>query len=770
MRNIKKVMLIAAFLLLSLGLYSKQLNHSGLFIIPQPLEVQIYKGYFVLDQKVVIRLGGKRWQGSAEFLKKQLQEKYGLECSLVYKRGGEKSLSLSSGRALYLTLDKTLAEEEYGIRVTPDKTILSASTERGMFYAMQTFFQLLPPVVESSGNSKRVFSIPALKIADKPRFAYRGVMLDVCRHYFTVEEIKKQIAVMGLFKLNKLHLHLSDNQGWRIAIDQYPQLVEQSSIGETYNNALYGPYYYTADDIKELVAFAEKHYVEIIPEIEFPGHSLSALVAFPNLSCTGGPFRSEQLFGYEENVFCVGNESTFDFMKAVLRTVAKLFPSQYIHIGGDECPKGRWQKCAKCQSAIRRLGLKDDAQFSKEERLQSYAITRMNRFITDSLNKKMIGWDEILEGGLPSNAVVMNWRDERWAEIAANGGCDVVMAPMRKGLYMCDAQGKNEVEPPASGLFSYLKDVYAFDPMPKGVGRQNQKHVLGAQVCLWTEWTSNVDKLEYMLYPRGIALAEVVWSFPENKDWTNFLERLDVAQSYLDEMGVGYHIPIPEGVLTTNKVLVGDSTVLKFENSRSMPMVYTLDGTSPSVESPLVCGPLWVREEGVLNIATKNSKGKLSPIRSIRIEKQRNHPAVKRPYSKEVRLRLANGLFRNEKEYDLAAFFKDTVICSLSEYNKTRFDFRKPSLAIFEGDVLVDESGISTFQTNADELWIDGVRLIYNPISSRFYAQKTEMALEKGVHIFKLVFSNRLKEGFASSWYDIDFHYKLPSGRLVVWR
>lgn len=454
-------------------------------------------------------------------------------------------------------------------------------------------------------------------------------------------------------------------------------------------------------------------------------------------------------------------------MEDILTEIAELFPSRYLHIGGDECAKTHWKSCHRCQALAKKLNLKPMAEHSVEEQLQSYAIKRMEHFISGTLGKRMIGWEEILEGGLPEGATVMSWKGTESGLKAAGTGHDVIMASMSDGLYLCDAQGTNEVEPAASGNYSYLKNVYEFEPVPKDLPLDKKKYVIGTQACMWSEWTSSANLLEYMMYPRVVALAETAWSIPEKKNWNDFLRRLENIQVRLDLKGFNYHIPMPEGELTTNKVFTGDSVVLEFENSRSLPMVYTLDGTPPDLNSLSLPEKLVLRGSCILKVATKTAGGKLSPIRTISVEKKKAILALEKEYSEKIRLRLADGLFKDDREYVKAEFRKDTLIGSLSEYNKDKFDFKNPSLAVYSGEIEVPETGIYTFQSNVDELWIAEKRLIYNPTSSRNYAQKTQIALEKGVQPFKLVFSNRLKEGFASCWYTIDFQYQLPSGEWV---
>lgn len=731
----------------------------GINIIPAPYSLEKKTGKFEIGSSAGIFCANEEWKEAVTSFTAKVSNVYGTNFIAEKKKEVADFLFLE---------DVSLAEEEYTIRVSEKQVVVKASTTKGVFYAVQTLLQLLPAEIEGEGRIADNFSLPLVDIHDKPMLQYRGVMIDVNRHFFSVEELKKQIRVMAMLKLNYLHLHLTDNHGWRLQIERYPELVETAAVAETYNGKKYGPYYYTKKEMREIIDFAGKYHIEVVPEIEFPGHCISVLASHPELSCFGQKFESEQVFNYSEAVFCIGNEQVFTVMQNILKEVAELFPCKYLHIGGDECAKTYWKKCPKCQSLAKQLQLVATEEYTVEEQLQNYAIRRMGQFIADSLGKQMIGWDEIIQGGVPQNATVMSWRGLQGGITAAGKGCDVIMAPMPEGLYLCDYQGAIEVEPAASGLFAYLKDVYDYNPVPESLPVDKRKHIVGVQCCAWSEWTSGVENLERVLYPRVIALAETAWTLPEHKRWESFLKRLDNMQVRLDMRGVNYHIPNPEGVLTTNKIMTGDSVTLHFTNSRNLPMVYTLDGTEPSASSLVMPDTLTLYNPATLKIAVLLADGKTGKTRVVTVEKLKPCKALDKECDTKVRLRIADGLFCTEDDYPSARFHKDTVITSLSAYNKDKFDFKKPGLAEYTGEFSVPSTGVYTFSSNADELWIAGKRLVYNPTSSRFYAQKTEVYLEKGVHPYKLLFSNRLKEGFASSWYSIDFKYTGPGGETVV--
>lgn len=727
--------------------------NEGLHVIPQPKEMKLQSGEFTLKRGTSI--------GSTRPAEKYLCDS--LAARIKGSSGARVRLADQGESAdILLQYDDTMRSDAYRIRIFPDSVRITASSDAGMYYAVQSFLQLFPAEIESrQGSHPKEYRLPCVEVYDYPSLKYRGVLIDVCRHFFSVEEIKKQIRIMGMLKLNKLHLHLTDNQAWRIEIRKYPELIQNSAVAETYNGSKYGPFYYTQEDLKEIIAYAAQHQVEVIPEIEFPGHSLSALVAFPELSCSGGPFVSEQVFGFEENVFCVGNEKVYGFMQNVLSEVVELFPSEYIHIGGDECSKKHWDQCPKCQAKARELGLVPTPEHSVGEQLQSYAIERIQRFVSTELGKKMIGWHEVLEGGIDKQVTIMSWRDPNIGLAAAQAGYHVILAPMPAGFYLCDYQGGIEVEPAASGERAYLRDLYTYRPIPEGLPDEARRRIDGLEACAWSEWCPDVEHLETLLYPRLVALAENAWCDEGQKNWTDFLRRLDNMQVRLLYNGVRFHIPMPEGIPTQNVVFRDDSVVLELTNSRGMPMVYTLDGSEPTVQSDSLPARLVLRQSGVLKVATVASGFILGPTRTIEIERQEKPIAACRTdCPRQIRLQIADGVFASEQDYARAVFRTDTMISALQDYDQTRFDFRNPSLAVYSGYLEVPQTRIYTFESNSDELWVAGRRLVYNPTSSRFRAQKRQIYLEQGVHPFKLVFSNRLKEGFASCWYDFGYSYQ----------
>ena len=445
-----------------------------------------------------------------------------------------------------------LGAEGYELTVTPESVLIRAPAPAGLFYGVETLLQLLPPEVLASTRAAGVaWEAPCVQIHDQPRFPWRGLMLDVSRHFFTTHEVEQVLDAMALHKLNTLHWHLVDDQGWRIQIKRYPRLTEVGAWRKGINfgmdpkaSTAYGPDgryggYYTPADIREVVRYAAARHITIVPEIEMPGHSSAALAAYPEYSCTGGPFSTDHDGGIYPGVYCAGNDETFEFLQNVLTEVFALFPGKYIHVGGDEVPTTTWKECPKCQARKKAENLTSDRQ------LESYFIQRMEKFI-NAHGKTLVGWSEIREGGLAQNAVVMDWIGG--ASESATAGHDVVMTP-QKYCYLDHYQSKDHVkEPKAIGGFLPLREVYAFEPVPANLPAQFQSHILGPQGNLWAEYIPNIKHAEYMIFPREAAMAEVGWSSKDSRNFDDFLRRLETDQHRLDQMGVNYrHNPTDTG-------------------------------------------------------------------------------------------------------------------------------------------------------------------------------------------------------------------------------
>jgi hexosaminidase len=518
---------------------SAQNSETILPLIPQPDYVQTAPGTFSISDSTI--MVASETSPEALYLKEYLKKNYNINLTIAphyppFRDFIVLLLSVPDGGEY----DK----ESYQLKITKKGVTINAHDFSGLFYGIQTLIQLLP--VNGTGS----LSVPCVQVYDSPRYKWRGMHLDCSRHFFTKEEVKKYIDYMALYKFNTFHWHLTDDQGWRIEIKKYPLLTQIGSqrketiIGKPvdakgkplknikYDGKAYGGFY-SQEDVKEIIAYATQRHITIVPEIEMPGHSLAALAAYPQFSCIGGHFETATTWGVFDDVYCAGNDSTFDFMENILSEVCDLFPGQYIHIGGDECPKARWEKCPKCQKRMKDENLKD------EMALQSYFITRIEKFV-NSKGKQIIGWDEILEGGLAPNAAVMSWRGTDGGIAAARQKHNVVMTP-GKPCYFEHYQSKDkDKEPLAIGGYNPLDSVYNYEPTPKMLASDEKERIMGAQGNVWTEYIPDFSHVEYMSVPRMCALAETLWTKPEHKDYKNFILRLKAHSKLLDRMNVNY--------------------------------------------------------------------------------------------------------------------------------------------------------------------------------------------------------------------------------------
>jgi len=510
-------------------------------IIPVPEKVKLGQGVFEITPDTEILVSADAAE-SGKILQALLRPATGFQLPVTETSSGQ---AQTKSILLNLKPDKSLGSEGYSLKVSPKSIHLTASANASLFYGIQTLRQLLPPEIESKRPvAEGKWTIPSVRITDRPRFPWRGMHLDVGRHLFPVAFIKKYIDLLAMHKMNIFHLHLTEDQGWRIEIKKYPRLTEVGSKrGATpilsNRKKLDGkPYggYYTQEELREIVAYAKARFITVVPEIEMPGHSIGALAAYPELGCTGGPYEVRQYWGVETDVYCAGNEKVYGFLEDVLTEVFDIFPSGFIHIGGDECPKARWEECDKCQAMIEKNGLKD------EHELQSYFITRIEKFINKH-NRRLIGWDEILEGGLAPNAAVMSWRGTKGGIAAASTGHDVVMSPTSHCYFDYYQSKDTEAEPPAIGGFLPLEKVYSFNPIPDTLTPDQAKHILGAQGNVWTEYIPSAEQAEYMAFPRASALAEVVWSPFEHQDYDDFIGRLERLLKRLTILEVNFRDP-----------------------------------------------------------------------------------------------------------------------------------------------------------------------------------------------------------------------------------
>ena len=564
---------------------NKQVN-----IIPEPLVTESADGYFTLQQVNTIYLDSSSHnvQKIAQYLIGRLSKPTGLDFAIEYNFDGDSGFFLK----LDNTLD-SLGQEGYVLKVERDKVLITAFKANGLFYGVQSLLQLFPPEVEANTIQKSDWAIPALKIVDKPRFAYRGMHLDVSRHFFPKQDVKKYIDLLAMNKINKFHWHLTDDQGWRIKIEKYPKLTEIGAwrvertemwhdrpFAREGEKATYGGFY-TQEDIKEIIAYASDRFIEVIPEIDMPGHMVAVLASYPQYACDNETYRVIP-GGYwpPKDILCVGNDSSLLFIKDVLSEVMELFPSQYVHIGGDEAVKTKWETCDKCQRRIAEHNLKN------ENELQSWFIAEIEKFVL-AHNKRIIGWDEILEGGLAPEATVMSWRGTEGGIEAAKMHHDVIMTPYSH-LYLDYAQDNPDTEPIAMhDNLTTLERVYSYEPMPAELTKEEQKYILGAQANVWTEFMDNYKHVEYMASSRMCALAEIVWTVPENKEYNNFRRKMKDRWKRFDEMGVKYSkgSSIVDIRLETEDKVDDSERVRLATDYNNASIYYTLDGSDPTQNS-----------------------------------------------------------------------------------------------------------------------------------------------------------------------------------------
>ncbi len=676
-------------------------------IIPNPVSVEKQEGYFEVKKNTVV-VADENVSKVVDYLVAKMAVPMGNKLSVVSEA--------PKGNFIALQIDNSIKEKEgYTLNADADKVLIKASTNQGLFYGVQTLLQLLPAEVESPKQIKNVdWTVPSVSIVDSPRFPYRGMHLDVCRHFVPIANIKKHLDMMAMLKLNKFHWHLTEDQGWRIEIKAFPKLTEIGSKRIEGDGSEHKGFY-TQEEVKEIVKYAADRMIEVIPEIELPGHSLAALTAYPEYSCTRGPFKVRNIWGVEPDVYCAGKEETFEFLNKIIDEVVTLFPSQYFHIGGDECPKDRWKKCKLCQKRIRKEKLKN------EHELQSYFVQRVEKMLLKH-GKKMIGWDEILEGGLAETAIVMSWRGEKGGIEAAEQHHNVIMTP-GNWCYLDHYQGDSKVEPYVGiGGYTTLAESYSYEPVPKELSGNKAKYVLGTQGNVWSEYLYTPEILEYRVYPRIIALAEVNWTAKDSKNFEDFTQRLDNIHERMDLLQINYHIPMPEGM--PEKVAFIDEATIDLHTTRPIKMVYTTDGKKPTASSQEYKKPLKFKENTTLKVASVLPTGKMSPVRTITIEKQSYTPA------KEVVTKHKGLEKKGETE--------------------------------FAGYISVSENGVYEFQTDVEKLYIDGKLLINNTGEvKRFSKHNASVALAKGKHAVKIIYNEKeIKGGWPTKWTGLKVQFR----------
>lgn len=706
-------------------------------IIPMPQEIVTAQGNpFILKSgvKILYPEGNEKMQRNAQFLADYLKTATGKDFAIEAGTEGKNAIILALGA-------EAENPESYQLKVAGDGITITGPTEAGVFYGIQSLRKSIPAAVNVD------IALPAVEIKDAPRFAYRGAHFDVGRHFFTVDEVKTYIDMLALHNMNRLHWHLTEDQGWRLEIKKYPKLTEVGSIRKEtvigrnsgkYDGKPYGGFY-TQEQAKDIVAYAAERYITVVPEIDLPGHMQAALTAYPELGCTGGPYEVWTQWGVSDNVLCAGKDKTLEFIDDVLTEVMEIFPSQYIHVGGDECPKSKWEKCPNCQARIRALGLKSDKAHTKEERLQSFVINHAEKFLNDH-GRRIIGWDEILEGGLAPNATVMSWRGEAGGIEAAKQKHDVIMTP-NTYLYFDYYQTKDvDDEPLGIGGYVPIDKVYNYEPMPASLTPEEKQYIKGVQANLWTEYIPTFSHAQYMVLPRWAALSEVQWSNPEKKDYANFLARLPQLIKWYDAEGYNYakHVfnvtadfePNPaDGTL--------DITLSTIDNA---PIHYTLDGTEPTAASPLYEGVLKVKENATLSAKAIRPAGDSKVLtEKINFGKASMKPIVaNQPVNKQYMFKgaptLVDGLKGNGnyKTGRWIAFYKNDMDMTIDLQKPTEISSVDISTCVEKGDWVFDARGLSV------EVSDDGKN--FKKVASETYPAMKETD-KNGIYEHKLSFA-----------------------------
>lgn len=566
-------------------------------IIPLPQEV-VTQGSapFLLKPSTPISYqeGDAEMEQTARFLASYVKEATGYE---------PKVITGNADKGIHLSIASDIRNPEgYRLLVSENGIEIAGASNAGIFYGVQTLRKSIPAVAEGMD-----IELPAASINDYPRFPYRGMHLDVSRHFFPVDSVKKFIDILALHNMNRFHWHLTDDQGWRIEIKKYPELTQigaqrkETVIGRNsgkYDGKPYGEgMFYTQDEIRDVIAYAQERFITIIPEIDLPGHQLAAITTYPDLGCTGGPYEVWTQWGVSDDVICAGNEKAMTFLEDVLGEVIDLFPSEYIHVGGDEAGKSAWKKCPKCQALMKEKGMKN------VDELQSYMIHRAEEFL-NSKDRKLIGWDEILEGGLAPEATVMSWRGEDGGIKSARMGHDVVMTPGNY-MYLDFYQADPKTQPYAIGGYTPIKKVYSYDPVPAdSLTAEECRHILGVQANTWTEYIQTPEHLEYMMFPRALAVAEIGWTPQELRTWEDFKLRMNAHISKLQGMGIRTFTLSDELEVTMQVDTAGRKIEVILDAEKYPAEIrYTTDGSVPVASSALYAGPITVQDSAHIKAA-----------------------------------------------------------------------------------------------------------------------------------------------------------------------
>lgn len=728
----------------------KPADYESLSLIPAPAAIEAAGGEFILKSGtgIVIDPAFGSAVTVAGMFNGFLKQHYGKISVDEQQAPGDAAVI----RAKYDSLIEN--PEAYTLEVSADGIAIAAGDDAGLFYAFQTLMQLIFP---SQAAKRGAVAVPCVKITDSPQYRWRGMHLDVSRHFFPKEFIFRMLDAMAMHKLNTFHWHLTDDQGWRIEIKKYPELTaigawrDETLTGHgsetpwVYDGTRYGGYY-TQEDVREVVEYAGRLHINVLPEIEMPGHAVAALQAFPQLSCSGTPVPPFNRWGVSEDVFCAGKEETYEFLEGVLTDVAELFPYEYIHIGGDECPKVRWEACPDCQKRIADNNLKD------EHELQSYLVRRMEAFLA-AKGKKIIGWDEILEGGIADNAAVMSWRGHAGGINAANMGHDVVMTP-HSFVYLDYYQSKYN-EPLSIGGMLPMEKVYSIDIMPPEITEDKRHHIIGAQTNLWTEYIGDEKHAEYMAFPRLAALAEALWTPRARLDFDGFTRRMSAHYARYDAMDINYRVPYPSGYEAINLVTDGTVTV---DLSNGVPgsfIYYTTDGSEPDEKAELYTGPLTLEPDGEITLksVTVMPGGRSSDVMTGLFRKaELKEASPVQSLNQGLRFTLYRGEFNSVDdimgEADSAGVVSTVRIPAGSPGENFGL--------LMEGYIMVPEDGIYSFFTGSDDgvrVYIDGEPVVDGDELHHGITNEGRVALKQGMHRINVRYFQRLyRQSLSLSW------------------
>lgn len=691
-------------------------------VVPLPQEVTLTNGNpFVLSPstKIFYPEGNDKMKKNAEFLASYIKEITGYELATATGQ---------PGKGISLVIDQSIQNPEgYQLTVSDNGIRIAGSTDAGVFYGIQTLRKSIPATAQGMN-----VELPAATINDYPRFAYRGMMLDVSRHFFPVDSVKTYLDILALHNQNTFHWHLSDDQGWRIEIKKYPELTQIGSkrketvIGHnsgTYDGKEYGGFY-TQDQIRDVINYAAERHITIIPEIDMPGHQLAALATYPELGCTGGPYDVWGQWGVADDVICAGNEKSMQFLEDVLSEVIDLFPSEYIHVGGDECPKVRWEKCPKCQARIKELGLKADKDHTAEQRLQSYIINYAEQFLNGK-GRQIIGWEEILEGGLAPNATVMSWRGIEGGIEAVKHKHDAIMTPSSFLYFDYYQTMDTDNEPPAIGGYVPLEKVYSYEPVPQILTPEEAKHIVGIQANLWTEYIPTYSQVEYMELPRMAALSEVQWTMPEKKEYADFLKRLPglIAVYDINQYNYAKHIfQVNSQYIPDTEANVLNVALSTIDNA---PVYYTLDGSDPTASSNIYTDTLKIGQSCTLKAITIRPNGSSAVLKEdIKFNKATMKPItmqqpINEKYKFEGKNTLIDGLAgsRNYRTGRWIAFYQNDLEAVIDLQHETPISKAWVRTYVEIGEEILDLRELSVAVSNDGKEYKEVKSEVYPAVS-----------------------------------------------------